>query len=123
MATVNYKVGMLVDHPNRPAWGPGKVVHVDATRVHVFFRDALERKAKVIAYTLVPLRVAASQSEPVLDELPDPTKQDGLWLLPANFHAGVQGEAQPSAAKKTRTKKPKARIAAAAEAEPASAAI
>ena len=94
MKNVNYKVGMLVDHPNRPAWGPGKIVHIDATKVHVFFRDDLERKAKPIVVTLAPLRIAASQSDFDLDRLPAPSEQDGSWLLPANYSRGVPAEAE-----------------------------
>lgn len=33
-----YKVGMIITHPNKPEWGPGEVVNVTDTTVHIFFR-------------------------------------------------------------------------------------
>ena len=93
MKNVHYKVGMLVDHPNRPQWGPGKIVHVEATRVHVFFRDDLERKAKAIVRSVVSLSVAAAQSDGVLDGLPAAVCDHGSWLLPASYG---QRAAQPA---------------------------
>jgi hypothetical protein len=103
MKPIAYKIGMLVDHPNRPQWGPGKIVHVDASRVHVFFRDALERKARPIVIAAVPLGIAASQTDPVLDDLPFPIADAGSWRLPGNYrHASLPD--QPAATKKKKTK-------------------
>ena len=80
-----YEVGMIVEHPKRPQWGPGKVVAVSVDRLHVVFRDALERKAKVIMRSMVSLGASENQSDTVLDHLPA-AKQDGTdWLLPANY--------------------------------------
>lgn len=81
----HYEVGMIVEHPKRPQWGPGKVVAVSVDRLYVVFRDALERKAKVIMRSHAELGAAESQSDALLDHLP-PAKQDGTdWLLPANY--------------------------------------
>jgi hypothetical protein len=104
MKNVNYKVGMLVDHPARPAWGPGKIVHVSATKVYVFFRDALERKAKPIVFAVAPLEVAASQSDAVLDQLPAATEDLGSWLLPARYVHPALPDAAPKPKKKSKSK-------------------
>jgi hypothetical protein len=77
-----YSVGQLVEHPQRPQWGPGRVVAMGDGRLHVFFRDDLESKAKVILTELVSLRVCDSQADTVLDVLPA-AKYDGQhWVLP-----------------------------------------
>lgn len=92
----NYKVGMIVEHPNRPEWGPGKVVAVSGDRLHVHFRDALERKAKVMVRAVVCLNVAGEQSDSVLDRLP-PVKLDGTdWLLPVNYERLLKRSAPPA---------------------------
>jgi len=83
MSETPYKDGMLVEHPNMPDWGPGKIVHVEAQKVHVVFRDVPERTAKAIRFDVVPLKVAASQSDPILDNLPPLTKEGSDWVLPA----------------------------------------
>ena len=81
-AKQTYSVGMLVEHPQRPEWGPGRVVAVASDRLHLFFRDALEGRAKVILTQLVSLKVCESQVDEVLDNLP-PAKFDGRdWVLP-----------------------------------------
>jgi hypothetical protein len=77
-----YTVGELVEHPQRPQWGPGRVVAVTEDRLHVFFRDALEPKAKVILTNLVTLKVCETQADEALDGLPA-AKFDGQdWVLP-----------------------------------------
>src|SRR5688572_18407329 len=98
MKTASYRIGMLVDHPNRPQWGPGKIVHLDASKVHVFFRDDLERKAKPIVFSIVQLSAAASQSDAVLDALPAAAPEGGAWLLPASY--GKPAAARPAPKKK-----------------------
>ena len=103
MKIVNYKIGMLVDHPNRPQWGPGKIVHIDATKVHVFFRDALERRARPIVVSAIQLLLAGSQSDPDLDRLPAASLHDGSWLLPASYGIRVDGAA-PSSKPKRKSK-------------------
>ena len=78
---VAYVVGMLVEHPKRPAWGPGKVLAiggVDGKKITVYFRDFeekneennLNRAVKKIDTTKVQLRVADIQTDPMLDNLP-----------------------------------------------------
>lgn len=80
-AKQTYTVGLLVEHPQRPEWGPGRVVAVGGDRVNVFFRDALENRARVILTGLVSLKVCDSQVDEVLDNLP-PAKFDGHdWVL------------------------------------------
>jgi len=77
-----YTVGELVEHPQRPQWGPGRVVAISEDRLHVFFRDALETKAKVILTNLVTLKVCDTQADEALDGLPA-AKFDGQdWILP-----------------------------------------
>ena len=78
----HYAVDQLVKHPQRPEWGPGRVVAISEGRLHVFFRDDLGAKAKVFLTELVSLRVCDEQADAVLDELPD-AKFDGQdWVLP-----------------------------------------
>lgn len=77
-----YSVGLLVEHPQRPQWGPGRVVAVADDRLYVFFRDDLETRAKVILTELVSLKECESQADEVLDGLPA-AKFDGQnWVLP-----------------------------------------
>ena len=35
MDVMKYQVGMLVEQPKRPEWGPGKVIHVSLPKVFV----------------------------------------------------------------------------------------
>lgn len=69
-----YTVGMIVEHPTRPDWGPGKVLAVEHERITVYWRDLQESKpgdaVKVMAINAVPLSVAVVQSDPWLDQLP-----------------------------------------------------
>jgi hypothetical protein len=81
MKKIAYKVGMIVEHPNRPEWGPGKVVAVGDDRVHVMFRDEREPKAKAILPALMPLRIAAVQSDEFLDQLPPAAYDGDGWVL------------------------------------------
>jgi len=78
----DYRVGVLVEHPNMPEWGPGKVIHVHWPKVHVVFRDLPGREAKVIRCDKVPLKVAAHQTDPILDNLPPLKAEGGKWVLP-----------------------------------------
>jgi len=82
MGGIAYKVGMLVCHPNKPDWGPGKVVGVEAGRIHVVWRDVPGREAKKIDLSVVPLPPASEQSDPVLDNLPPVEKENGTFVLP-----------------------------------------
>lgn len=103
MKTLKYEVGMLVDHPNRPQWGPGKIVHVEGEKIHVYFRDAMERTARRIAFGVVPLPLAESQTDPMLDLLPKPNMEAGSCVLPGTYKHAAFGD-QPAASKK-KTKK------------------
>jgi hypothetical protein len=94
-----YKVGMLVDHPMRPQWGPGKVVAVAEDRIHVYFRNDLEKKAKTIVTTCVSPTVAESQTDDVLDILPPAVHDGDSWMLPKNYEKLMQraSKLQPTA--------------------------
>ena len=85
MKNGTYKVGMLVDHPARPQWGPGKVVAVGEDRIHVYFKNELEKKAKTILTTTVAPTVAEEQTDAVLDSLPVATLDGVYWMLPKNY--------------------------------------
>jgi hypothetical protein len=88
--TTKYKVGMIVEHPKRPAWGPGKVIALGEGRIHVVFRDDLERVAKAILTTIINLDVAEAQTDTILDVLPAAKLEGGNWVLPKNFERIVQ---------------------------------
>lgn len=47
MSGNEYRVGMIVTHPNMPEWGPGQVVTITDTSVHIFFRDDPENKTRM----------------------------------------------------------------------------
>ena len=85
MTKSDYKVGMLVEHPTRPQWGPGKIVAIGDDRIYVYFRDDLEKKAKTILTTVVTPRIAAEQADAVLDVLPSATHDGINWMLPKNY--------------------------------------
>ena len=80
-----YKVGMLVEHPRRPEWGPGKVVALGEGRIYVYFRNELEKKAKTLLTTIVEPRIADDQSDEVLDLLPPATYDGASYMLPKNY--------------------------------------
>jgi hypothetical protein len=75
-------VGTLVLHPNRPEWGPGKVVRVTRDFVHVVFRDLSDREAKPIRTDAITLLIAPEQHDDILAHLPPLTEKDGKLLLP-----------------------------------------
>ena len=85
MTKPSYKVGMLVEHPNRPEWGPGKIVAVADDRIFVYFRDALEKKAKAILTTLVTPVVAENQTDAVMDLMPAAVQDGADWMLPKGY--------------------------------------
>ncbi len=78
-----WQIGEVVTHPNRPDWGPGKIVRVEANRIHVVWRDLPDRAAKKIVPTAISLERAADQSDPVLDNLPPLVERKGELFLPA----------------------------------------
>jgi hypothetical protein len=73
-----YKVGMIVTHPNKPEWGPGKIQALNGNSLIVYFRDFLEKKPgdaqKTLSTDYVKLNIASVQNDPWLDNLP-PYKQ------------------------------------------------
>lgn len=74
MKPAKYLIGLLVTHPNKPEWGPGKVLAMSGSLVTVYFRDAPEVKAgdaiKRIDTQHMPLQAASLQSDPWLDAIP-----------------------------------------------------
>lgn len=83
---MTYTVGMLVLHPLKLEWGPGKVLRVQGTKVHVLFRDLPEKDAKQIETSIVALEKAESQTDPILDNLPPFVEQGGKLSLPGKRH-------------------------------------
>ncbi len=74
VATQKITVGSLVTHPNRPEWGPGKIIAVKGPHVDVCFRERefVPGTSPVITLstTAVPLSLAPYQSDGLLDNLP-----------------------------------------------------
>lgn len=70
----SYTVGTLVEHPGHPEWGPGKVLAVRGPITEVYFRDVPGRTqgdaVKKFKTAPSPLRVAETQNDPQLDNLP-----------------------------------------------------
>ena len=73
-------VGRVVDNPMQPGWGPGRVVAIKGNNLWVVFRDHPGHEAKLMTPTA--LRLAASQSDPILDNLPEPELVNGRPVLP-----------------------------------------
>lgn len=69
-----YHVGMIVTHPKKPEWGPGKIQAVKENQLVVYFRDLREQKPgdaqKTLSLDYVQLDIAPVQSDPWLDNLP-----------------------------------------------------
>lgn len=69
-----YRAGLLVVHPQRPEWGPGRVLSVDGTKITVYFRDLPgehpEAAVRTIETRYVSLDAATDQSDPFLKNLP-----------------------------------------------------
>jgi len=103
MKATTYNVGMFVEHPSRPQWGPGKVMAVSSKRVYVVFRNDIERKAKAILRDLVELTVATDQTDLVLDLLPAAIEEGGDWILPKNYERFLQPKAPRTTATKRTT--------------------
>lgn len=80
----DYKAGNLIDNTGAPQWGPGKIVHVAGGYLHILFRDLEGSKAKKLKADFPALRLAASQSDPFLDNLPPLAEKNGDWVLPGN---------------------------------------
>lgn len=82
MTDPEIQAGAIVEKPNKPEWGPGKVVHVRNGLLHVFFRDESRREGR--RYRSHDLRLADVQTDPILDNLPPIVEKDGYFLLPKN---------------------------------------
>ena len=74
----NYPVGSFVVHPNKPEWGPGKILAITGTLVKVHFKNDAEKEYRSFPDPSV-LRPADMQSDPVLDNLP-PFLGDGFGV-------------------------------------------
>lgn len=79
---VEYKVGMIVEHPKCPEWGLGKIVHISGETLYIYFCNQSEREAKKIRCDVISLKKANSQSDPTLDNLPPFAQKGDLWVLP-----------------------------------------
>ena len=66
--------GLLVVHPRKPEWGPGRVLASQGTRLTVYFRDLPgdhpEDAVRTLDNRFVSLNRAATQSDFFLDNLP-----------------------------------------------------
>ncbi|HRQ59268.1 MAG TPA: DUF3553 domain-containing protein [Azoarcus taiwanensis] len=75
---------MIVTHPNRPEWGPGRVLAVQGDAVTVYFRDLPIGTAgdatRTIRVRIVQLVPAELQDDPWLEAIPP--LRDGLLRLP-----------------------------------------
>jgi hypothetical protein len=80
----DYKAGNLIENTGAPQWGPGKIVHVAGGYLHILFRDLEGSKAKKLKADFPALRLAASQSDSFLDNLPPLAEKEGVWVLPGN---------------------------------------
>lgn len=81
--TAALTVGMLVQHPNKPEWGPGKIVRIQGNLASIVFRDLSGREAKAIRMDIVSLRLAPDQQDEILDNLPPLVDDRGRLVLPA----------------------------------------
>ena len=77
-----YKEGTLVENKGAPQWGPGKIVHIAGDHLHILFRDIEGNVAKKLRVDTPALRLAASQSDPILDNLPPLVEKGGSWIVP-----------------------------------------
>ena len=73
MSSNGYQVGMIVTHPNRPEWGPGKVLAAQGNKLVIYFRDLRESKPgeaqKTLSLEYVKPAIEEKQSDPWLDNL------------------------------------------------------
>jgi hypothetical protein len=74
MTTSKYSIGMIVEHPNKPEWGPGKIQALSQTQAVVYFRNFPEKEPgeaqKIISLDYISLSISPIQSDPLLDNLP-----------------------------------------------------
>jgi hypothetical protein len=73
IAPADLAFGLLVRHTARPEWGLGKVLHVDGSHVHVYFRDApgtATEAVRVLSKQASHLVRADAEHDLLLDHLP-----------------------------------------------------
>jgi hypothetical protein len=80
---MNVSEGALIENTSHPEWGPGKIVHVSGDKAHIVFRDLEEEMARLFPANSPMLRAAASQTDPILDNLPPLKEKGGRWVLPS----------------------------------------
>lgn len=86
------RIGTLVENPIQMGWGPGRIVGTKGRNVWVVFRDHPGREAKLMAPDI--LKPAASQKDPILDNLPEPSMVNGRLVLAGDrtlFEDAVRG--------------------------------
>jgi hypothetical protein len=75
--------GAIIEVTGKPEWGPGKIVHASGDHLHIVFRELPDRLAKMFSAGAPTLRLAQSQKDPILDNLPPLIEKNGRWYLPA----------------------------------------
>ena len=78
-----YIRGMIVRHPNKPEWGPGEVVNVTDTTVHIFFRDDPDQITKTFPRILPlgPIEWDGSTDTKMEDDIGYFANPDKLYSL------------------------------------------
>ena len=88
----DYAPGILVVHPGKPLWGPGRVLAVDGSKVKVYFRDlpgdSSEDAVRISNTQFAPLARSESQSDFLLDNLPP--YADGKFQRPPRKRVTLQ---------------------------------
>ena len=68
------RIGLIVTHPKKPEWGPGRVLDLQGTHAIVYFRDIPGDDPNLAVRTLdlqyASLNTGDVQSDPLLDNLP-----------------------------------------------------
>lgn len=74
MTSFRPTIGQIVEHANKPEWGPGKVVHVRGDLCWAYWRDREDqnphKRMAPIKMNLPFLRPSTITSDPVLENLP-----------------------------------------------------
>lgn len=81
MSENELRIGALVENPLLPLWGPGRIAHISDDTAWVLFRDAPGRTAR--RFRLERLRLAATQSDPIVDNWPPFVEEGGEYVLPS----------------------------------------
>src|SRR3989304_44045 len=78
-----YTKGMILRHPNKPELGPGEVVNVTDTTVHIFFRDDPDQITKIFPRIcpLGPIGWDGSTDTKMEDDIGYFSKPDKLYSL------------------------------------------